>query len=100
MADVVAQVVWWLLRAAIVALLLAMLPFALIGLAASGSTLSDPSASAKAGAIFIGYIALDVLALIAPHKLSHRWWVWLLSGLVAVTPITILFFIPWLRGEF
>ncbi len=89
-----------LTRIVIALLLLAMLPAGFVTLAAAGSTLSDPGASDRVGAIVLIYLALDIgmLASIAMFHASARFWI--LAAAVAIAPMATFLIGGWVRGSF
>jgi len=78
-----------LFRTAIVLILVGSVPAALMGLAASGATLSNPDASVRVGTIFGLYILTAILRLGMLIFVHSRAWAWLLAATVALLPFVV-----------
>jgi len=86
-------------RMAIIAVLLAVLPIAVMGLAASGSTLSNPEDEWRVGGMLLSYIVADVAVLMLLTLRPSQRWLWLLAGALALMPIAAFGLVPWWKGE-
>jgi len=86
-------------RIVIVAVLLAMLPMAVMGLAASGPTLSNPEDEWRVGGIFLSYIVADLLVLMLLTLRPSQRWLWLLGGAIAFMPIVTVVLVSYWNGE-
>lgn len=98
MGSVVRQVLGMATHLSIAAILLLTLPMALLGFAASGSTLSSPADEWRVGGLFLAYSLADLVTLFLLILMPSRKLPLLFGGVLAALPIAAFVLMPYLQA--